>query len=123
MANNRRATAYFANDLQTLDELRLSCERDESQLNAIIVALITGKIENPNVGNDAPATIAVYEFLPTPRPPGTRPGDLVFVPVGPGVNPTTVIQQQDQAGNRHLFDGTAQIKNNVGVVMIFKPKQ
>jgi hypothetical protein len=106
----RRAVTYLGGDLTSLDSLRISCERDEAQLNAVLIALLVGKVDNPT-GSDIPATIAVYERQPVPPPPQARIGELIMITTG---NPP--------APSRHIFDGEAQIGTNAGPVRVFKPQ-
>lgn len=106
----RRAVTYLARDLTSLDALKLSCERDEGQLNAILIALLVAKVDNPT-GDDLPATVAIYERQPVPPPPAAKIGQLIMIAGG-----------APPPNSRHLLDGEGQIGATAGPIRVFKPQ-
>jgi hypothetical protein len=107
MPDTRRSFAYLAKDLASVTALETACKGSEGQMNAILTAIMAGKVPDSAGGPDLLATIAVYELLRMPPPAGSSPGHLEIKTPGPGQTPAQIIQAQVAAGNRHLLDGTA----------------
>jgi hypothetical protein len=115
----KRTIAYLARDLNTLNDLKLSCERDEGMMNAILIDLVKAKIHNPATGaNGLPATAAIYM---RPTPAGGQPGQLTLIQVTTAQTEQAIINQQVGIGKRYLFTGEAIIGTVAIEIVVFKP--
>ncbi len=121
MAEKTKMVAYKAADLNTLNDLELSCERDESFLGKVINIQL-GAIEKANGDK---ATAITYEKVPLSSP--LNIGHLIFEQFDDDADANVKSTALKLAGHTPVLAGEEPrakvfIKNNTLNILVFREK-
>lgn len=107
----QHVAAYGADDIKTLEDLELSCERDESQWTAKIIGL-----RQVTVGGK-PATAATYE-----EDDDVRVGHLILTTYNDDIDAHSQIAVHNAQHETFLFKGTGFVKGAAVKILVFRER-